>query len=168
MNTRIKAFTILEVVISMIIAALVITIAYTAYQIIHRTYEAHHLKNAQMAVLLRVDELLKKDFSRSILIRREADGLSFSDSSGTVRYTFASGYLIREGISADTFRVATAQVSLQFEGRALPDYPATDPEAERADELSFNALYDQEIIPYHYRKQYSSENLITRKPDAIH
>jgi prepilin-type N-terminal cleavage/methylation domain-containing protein len=168
MNTRIKAFTLMEVVISMIIAALVITIAYTAYQIIHRSYQAYQLKNTQMAVLLRLDERLKKDFSRSVLISQTTEGLAFTDSSGTVRYTFSEGSVIRQGILVDTFKVITQDISLQFEGKALAAAAEEEPESNRIDELSFNGLYADEIIPYHYHKQYSSENLIERNPDAIH
>jgi prepilin-type N-terminal cleavage/methylation domain-containing protein len=168
MNTRIKAFTLLEVVVSMIIAALVITIAYTAYQIIHRSYATYQLKNTQMAMLLRLDELLQKDFSRSMLISRTADGLAFTDSSSVIRYTFTAGAVVREGISIDTFRVITQNINLQFESKTLTAFPAEEPESDRIDELSFNGLYADEIIPYHYHKQYSSENLIEKTPDAIH
>jgi Tfp pilus assembly protein PilE len=166
-NHRVKAFTIMEVTITMLIAAILIGITYTAYSIIVKSYISFSKKNEDMAVLVRLDELLKKDFAHSEIILKDNNGISFNSDDHVVKYQFNPDFIVRTTTRADTFKVKTGVINTTFENQAVNEVSATD-EQNRLDDLDLILLFQDEKIPYHYHKQYSSANLIQRNPDALH
>src|SRR5882724_100995 len=102
---KIPAFTIMEVTITMLISAIVIGITYTAFSIIARSYQSFDSNHKDMAVVLRLDELLQKDFNRAEIVMKDTDGIALKDSSRIIRYRFNPDYVLRIGIVADTFKV---------------------------------------------------------------
>jgi prepilin-type N-terminal cleavage/methylation domain-containing protein len=165
---RIKAFTILEVSITMLIAAILIGITYTAFTIINKSYSSFNTKNKDMAELELLDELLRKDFDRAELIQKDQNGIIFKKADLTlIKYEFNPAYIIRISGRIDTFKFKTEGFATLFEGQPLNE-PGASEEENRLDELDINLLFGNEKIPYHYFKQYSSVNLIQRNPNAIH
>ena|ERR1700748_99759 len=164
---KIKAFTIMEVTITMLIAAILMGIIYTAYSIISRSYQSFHIKNKEMAEVNQLDKLLKKDFDRAEIIEKTADGVMVINSGNTVIYEFRQEAILRTAVLTDTFKVKPDSLSALFEGQPLDEIRSSD-ESNRIDELSFSLLLQNEKIPYHYLKLYSSVNLIQRHADALH
>jgi len=80
---RVKAFTIFEMVITMMITAIVIGIAYTSYSIVVKSYNSFNNKNNDMAVVINLDHLLKRDFERAETILKDTDGIALN--KGTIR-----------------------------------------------------------------------------------
>ncbi len=175
MNKRLAAFTIMELTVSMLLAALVISITYTALTIVTRSYQGFSQKNGELAVLTRLDELLKKDFSAAQGIYKTARGITLPGAAPDalpVRYEFGPDWVLRRtGLVTDTFKVVSVRSQMLFEGREIEqdtEEEGTPSEASRADELSLELVYKDEKFPYHYYKTYSSENLIKRKTHADH
>ena len=166
-HSRVKAFTIMEVTVTMLVAALIITITYTAFSIISRSYDDYLRKQEEMADLTRLDRWLKKDIGRAGLIFRSGNGLRLADSGRVIAYIFEKDLIIRTAGMTDTFRVTPQDLSFRFEQRTVS---AAEDTSQRAlvDELSFFIPYQDEKIPYHYQKQYSAANLISSQQDAIH
>lgn len=150
----------------MLLAAVVIGITYTAYSIIVRSYLSYKHKNEDMMVLFRVDELLKKDFARADTIWKSDKGIKFKDSTGMVNYEVDSDYIVRTSTIIDTFKVKIVAESLFFENQPLTELSAVE-ELNRTDELKLVILFQDEQIPYHYHKTYSSANLIQRNINAL-
>jgi len=148
-DQRLCAFTIMEVTVSMLIAAIVIGIAYTAYSIISRSYTTFKYKNDDLAVLNRVDELLRRDFGKAEMVTRSGNGLLIGDH---ISYEFSPAYIVRNSGTIDTFKVSNLDLQTVSAG------------ADLIDEVSFTIVFRGERIPYHYRKTYSSADLI--KPYA--
>jgi len=165
-RNKIKAFTIMEVTITMMIAAILMGITYTAYSIVSRSYLSFNTKNKDMAELEQLDGLLKKDFDRAEIILKETDGISIKHTDRTVSYQFNPDYIIRTAGITDTFKIKTGEITTSFEGRPVNEANASQ-EQNRLDQLDLNLLFQNEKIPYHYYKQYSSVNLIQRNPDAL-
>jgi prepilin-type N-terminal cleavage/methylation domain-containing protein len=163
---HVKAFTIMEVTITMMIAAILIGITYTAYSIISKSYISFNTKNSDMAVLVQLDRLLKRDLDRAEIMLKDNDGISLKNDVHEIKYKFEPGFITRTDVRIDTFKVKTDLVSTFFEGQPVNETSA-DEEQNRLDELEFTLLFQNEKIPYHYHKQYSSVNLIQRNPDAI-
>jgi hypothetical protein len=163
---KIPAFTIMEITITMLISAIVIGITYTAFSIISRSYRSFDNKHKDMAVVLRLDELLQKDFNRAEVVLKDTDGIALKDSSRIIKYRFNPDYVLRIGIAVDTFKVKTDSVNMTFENTVVNEMKA-DEEENRLDELDLNVTLQNEKIPYHYHKIYSSANLINRKPNAV-
>ena len=169
---KLKAYTLLEITVAMLVASLVISVTYTAYGIIDRSYRRYMETQDKVAELQMLDRALRQDFLRATLIHGEGNSVTFSDSSGRTSYLFDEHYIIRSRTGQDTFRLRAGQLLLQFKSLPLAtaDAPGDNAPGTGAllDELSFTLLENEGEIYYHYHKQYSSENLFNQPPNAIH
>ncbi|MDB5133281.1 MAG: hypothetical protein JWR02_3030 [Mucilaginibacter sp.] len=166
MKQRVRAFTIMEVTISMLIAGLLVAITYTSYSIIVKSYRSFTAKNEDMAVLISLDHVLKRDFDRADLILRETDGFRLKNSDQVIKYTFSPDFITRIAVKMDTFKVETQELNASFENIPVGEVQVTDEES-RLDDVAFTLVFQNEKIPYHYHKLYSSDNLIKRIPHAV-
>jgi hypothetical protein len=166
MNKRVKAFTIMEVTVAMLLAAIVIAITYTVYTIIIRSYSSYNAKNSNMAVLIRLDELLRKDFEKAEIIYKTESGLSCTNGNKVAIYEFKPDAVIRTSGITDTFKVEVQAVSILFEHAPVSE-SATSDEETRVDEMQADLFLDGRKITNGYYKHYSSQNLIQRKSNAI-
>jgi len=165
-KNKVKAFTILEVTISMLVTALVIGITYTAYSIVIKSYQSFTKKNEDMAVLISLDHLLRRDFERADTILKDLNGVTIMEHDKTVKYAFTPDFITRNSAIIDTFKVQSLGVKTIFENMPVDEIQNTT-ERNRIDELDFILLFQNEKIPHHYQKLYSSENLIKREADAL-
>ncbi|SHL98404.1 type II secretion system protein J [Mucilaginibacter sp. OK098] len=163
---KVQAFTIMEVTITMLIAAILIAVTYTSYSIVIKSYNSFTNKNNDMAVLVSLDHVLKRDFEQSKTILKDSAGFSFRKESILIRYEFSADYIVRKAARIDTFKVQNQDVSASFENVPLLELQTTAAQ-NIIDELDFETLYQKEKIGYHYHKTYSSENLIEKNPNAI-
>ncbi len=163
---RVKAFTILEVTITMLIAAVLIGITYTTYSIVFRSYSSFNHQNQEMAMLVRLDQWLKKDFARADSIQKDTAGIILNGAGRHIKYTFDPDFIIRTETKSDTFQLKTETVTASFENLPVTEV-STDQEHNRLDDLVLDIVFRDEKIPYHYHKLYSSANLINRNPDAL-
>ena len=164
---RVKAFTIMEVVVTMTIAAILMGITYTSYQIVSKSYRSFNVKNNEIAALERLDELLKKDFNRAGIIEKDEKGIVVKSKRDTIQYEFTPDFILRISAITDTFKIKNEGLSTSFEDQ-LVDGQGLSEEENRLDGLNISLLLQNEKILYHYHKVYSSVNLINRNPDAIH
>jgi type II secretory pathway component PulJ len=165
---RLKAFTIMEVTVTMLVAAILMGITYTAFTIINKSYSSFNTKNKDMAELEQLDELLRKDFDRAEIIQKDQNGISFKRADlALIKYEFNPDFIVRISGRTDTFKFKTEELTTAFEGQPVNESGASE-EENRLDELDISLLFQNEKIPYHYYKQYSSVNLIQRNPNAFH
>lgn len=158
-NNRVKAFTIMEMTVAMLLASIVIGMTYAIYSIVANSYNTFNVKNNKMAIVLRVDELLKKDFLSADLILKNEHGFLFRKGNQLINYEMQSDFIVRSNIAIDTFKVKTDSLSMSFETMPLPDVGESERQS-RIDDIKFLVLYENEKIPYNYHKQYSAVNLI--------
>jgi len=163
---RIRAFTIIEVTIAMLISAIAIGITYTAFLIISHSYSTYDVKNKDMSNVLRLDELLRKDFSRALIVVKDTNGIALRFQLSVVKYKFDTAYVVRISGIADTFKVKVDSVKTLFENTAINE-TGTDDEQNRIDLLGLSLNLHHRQINYHYHKIYSSADLIKRKSDAV-
>jgi Tfp pilus assembly protein PilE len=159
-NQQLKAFTIMEVTITMLIAVIVIGITYTAYTIVNKSFLNYKSKNEDIALLARIDHLIRRDFEQATIVEGDQTGINIIKSGQpSIHYEITPGYILRKATVTDTFKVNSSDVKAYFEG--------TDRQYDRIDELTFTIHDQDDLIPYHYFKQYSSANLIQPSPNAI-
>lgn len=176
---KVKAFTMMEVAVSMAITAIVISMSYTIYAIISKGYINFNRQSDEFATLIQLDNLLKRDFSEASLLVLIPGGLLVQKDSNRVMYVFKEDAVIRKSSIRDTFKVIALQKSYLFEG--LPVNNALENinvgkitldtlalERSRIDELKLLVRFREENIPYTYYKRYSSTNLMQRKAHAFH
>jgi prepilin-type N-terminal cleavage/methylation domain-containing protein len=163
---RLKAFTILEVTITMLIAGVLIGITYTSYSIVFKSYHSFSVKNEDMTVLITLDHLLKRDFEKADTILKDTGGIILTKDNRLIKYEFMPDFVVRIAARTDTFKVQTQELNTTFENVPIVELQATA-EENRIDGLDFIVIFQNEKIPFHYRKLYSSENLIQRNPNAV-
>jgi prepilin-type N-terminal cleavage/methylation domain-containing protein len=163
---KVDAFTLMEVTITMLIAAILIAVTYTSYSIVIRSHTSFTNKNNDMAVLISFDHLLKRDFEQAKTILKDSAGFSFRKDTTLVRYEFSPDFIIRKAARIDTFKIQCREVNPGFENASLLDLQSTTGQ-NLIDELGFIILFQDEKIAYHYHKTYSSENLLEKNPNAI-
>lgn len=171
-HQRLPAFTIMEVTIAMLVAAIVIGMTYTAYTIISKSFIDFKAKNEGIALLARIDHVMKRDFDRAVMIEVDDTGITMINNNQLpVHYEIMPSYILRKTSVADTFKVQSRDINMFFEKREKNEMTAntnlTSAELNRIDELSFAISYKNDLIPFHFIKKYSAVNLINRNPHAI-
>lgn len=161
---RLPAFTIMEITIVMLISTIVVAITFTAYGMVSRAYSTYLEKRNHMAALIRLDELLQRDFRQAQQVLRHENTVLCADSGRQVTYRFEPEQIIRQSTIIDSFKVQATDVTCSFNNQPTGDTL----EPVRIDELSFTVQADQETFPYHYTKRYSSANLIQKTDYANH
>lgn len=153
-HKKIPAFTLIEVVIAMLIAAIAITITYTAYQIINGTYQGYIKKQHNLAAYTIADKLLKKDFQLARHMTGNGNQLHIELDSGLVNYEFKENFITRElvPLPVDTFFLPVKKVEFSFEKKVAGDETAID-------ELNLEAMLEGQQISLVYKKNYSAQDL---------
>lgn len=154
MENKIKAFTLMEVTITMLIAAVAISITYTAYRIVSHSYLDYKKKQDKMADIMVADKLLKKDFLSALRITRSDRGLVMEQAEGKINYVFFEDFMVRNqfALSTDTFKMTLKETSYWFENEEKDV-------GELLDEFDLSIQSEGQSIPLKYRKQYSSQDL---------
>lgn len=161
---RVPAFTIMEITVVMLISAIVVAITFTAYSMVSRAYNTYLEKRNRMAELIRLDELLHRDFRHAQQVLRQENTVLFSDSGRQMTYRFEPEQIIRQSTIVDSFKVKATELTYSFDSQNTGETL----EPVRIDELSFKVQGEQETFPYHYTKRYSSANLIQKTDYANH
>lgn len=154
LNQKIPAFTLIEMTIAMLIAAIAIAITFTAYRIVSGGYAGFSKKQVELADFVRLDKLLKQDFMASKRIIRSSDGVVLELDAGVIQYSIDSAFVVRDQFSLrrDTFKQVIKNVNFSFENN--------DSEYEQlVDQLSFESIVQAQMVPFHYYKLYSAQDL---------
>jgi len=159
MKATLKAFTIMEMVVAMLLAAIAIGLTYTVFSIFTQTYGDYTRKHQLLAIPDRVEQLLSRDFDKSTNILKTDSGLICESNQQLVVYQFSRNYILRKQMVRDTFRVNVDQFEAFFEKSPVVEMDTTNAK-NRIDELQLKLIIENQRITYHFLKQYSSANLM--------
>lgn len=153
-SKKIPAFTLMEVTIAMLIAGIAIAITFTAYRIVSGSYIGFSKKQNELAGFIRLDKLLKQDFIAAQSIIKSPEGLVMEMKGGLISYQLDKDYVLRDQFSlrTDTFRLKLDNTGFLFESNEVADGQAID-------QFGFETLVQGQLIPLHYRKIYSAQDL---------
>jgi hypothetical protein len=151
---RIKSFTLIEMVLAMMLAAIVIGMAYTAFTLFSRLYGGYSQKNLAHADTRLFKQTLDKDIEKATLVSIEEGRLNFQDAAGLVSLSYVPGpdYLIRiHNALPDTFKLKGLTMQVSFENQ----------EASQAivDHVVFRFLHDKVPTSVSFVKTYTSSEL---------
>lgn len=155
MNGKLKAYTILEVTISMLISALLIGITYSAYQVVSSSYKGYLQNQRKIQSLLAVDFVFKQDVLSADLIVKSDEQLKFLVKEGFITYEFADSVIIRSNSVQvrDTFQLKIDSVSFGTAGSKID-------EEEIIDRISITGKSGGKRIVLDYSKKYSADQFI--------
>lgn len=155
MGLKIRAYTLMEVTVAMLLSAICISICYTAYGIIGDYYHLFHQKNESADQVLSLKHALEKDFLKSNYILKQEDGFELLIDTTKIHYSFEEQAVLRKfgAIHTDTFKLQTKALKATFEGKELL-------EIDTIDQVSFTILLDKNTFTtIEVNKWYSAQNL---------
>lgn len=154
LRKKIPAFTLMEVTIAMLIAAIAIAITFTAYRIVSGSYIGFSKKQVELADVVRLDKLLKQDFMAAKNILKSPTGIVMKMEEGRIRYEIDKGYVLRDQFSLriDTFKLLVDNIEFLFEKNIVVD-------GYTVDQFGFEAVVLGQLMPFHYKKLYSAQDL---------
>lgn len=155
-SKKVAAFTLMEVTVAMLIAAIAIAITFTAFKIVNGSYLDFNIKQKKLHEFITIDKLLKLDFNsaQQILRSEEGAGLVIRTQRGNIEYHFEEQYFTRSqfALYTDTFKMKMDSFTCLFEGTSAQ-------QGQLLDQLSFQLEVGGLDVPVHYQKLYSAKDL---------
>lgn len=153
-HIKLKAFTLVELAITMIITGIVIAFTIASFQIITKLHLRYQEKIETINQFEKLRYLLAKDNFESKKIIKENNGFSFFKDSSIIHYLISKDNLIRiQSVRKDTFTLKDLMLeSFYKEQLVLPE--------EKIDLLKLNFEEEKSII---INKEYAAKELMTSK-----
>lgn len=164
MKKKLKAFTLMELVVTMIISSIVIGMGYSAYSIIYKQYLNYKsLRTELMDVAGLNAELAANFYHCSRVLKQGENGLCFElKKDKKINFEFSEQYILRkENDLIDTFKVAAKNCVFKY---LLDD---TDKKASLVHTFSFDSELLKEKVHFYFEKEYSSEIVIKEEITAL-
>lgn len=152
---KIKAYTLMEVTIVMLISALTITICYSAYGIITNYYKSFQQKHKMSTEILSLKHVLDRDAEKSNHAFKTPFGCEFSLDSDKIVYTFTNHFILRQlnDLHTDTFKIKVKEMKGYFESAEII-HPDT------IDQINFKVEISKDIdVAIQINKSYSATAL---------
>ncbi len=112
---RIKAYTILEVLVAMVISTLVISGSFLAYDMTYKQFKHYQEVSYSTNEAVTFHSVLGKDMAGSTVVRVTDKGLECIPKGEKVSYEFKSDYVLRKvALVTDTFHVNQEDLLLTF------------------------------------------------------
>lgn len=153
---KLKAFTLMEISMVMLLSALVIGIAYRCLDILTNQYRSFTQKNAYITQLSILDGLLSRDFVKSDTVFTTGNGIRCCSPGKTIVYMMQPDCIIRTDILRDTF-FAAQEAHFFFKDEKL-NFPAG-----MIDKLVIQFGKDQNSFTTSYTKYYAADVLMNIK-----
>lgn len=151
---KIRAFTLIELVIALLLSSFTIGLAITAYLMVSKQFNQFTSQMDQNTVLVQFYNALKQDFERADRIYYNAHALEMKrEKDKVLSYHFSSEQIVRQFMSVkDTFSLKSKDITFQtYKKTKLVYY------------FSFFAMIKDKPIALSLRKKYPKYILYTEK-----
>lgn len=150
----IKAYTLIEMTVAMLLAAISITICYSAYGIVSGYFVSFQQKNKQAQDMLIFTHAMERDLQRCNQVLRLVDGVEFQCDSMNINYHFAGNYILRVlgELKTDTIKLEHTPVLTFFEGSEVNT-------TDTIDRIDLSIVLAQKSMPLQFQKSYAAANL---------
>lgn len=154
---RIKAFTLLEVTIAMLITALAVGIMYSSYSLTTKLYAKYADRQRRQSSIAGFSSILNRDLLRceSARIINNSEVELREPSGKLIAYRFLQDCILRSlhDSRSDTFKLAENKVQYFFAERPLHDN-------DFFDQMLLSARVDSIWVDFSFSKMYSSEQIL--------
>lgn len=153
---RLKAFTLMELLVAMLISTIVVGISYQAYHIVYQQYMSYRKNNQLINNVFMLHTALQTDFMNAKFVNKKEDAVVMKDKDGNkIIYFFDQNYILRNvNEMQDTFFVSANDMHLKF---ISEDQKATE---GIIDEFYFTSLVAGEEEHFHFSKTYAADVLM--------
>ena len=162
-KTKVAAFTIVELIVTMLIGAIVISAGYTLLSMINNGYSSFYKNQKKISDFILLNSLVETDFDKADLIYQNTNNLRFVRDRRSVEYTFNKSEVIRkDSILTDTFHFGASKINAAFRGQEV-----SGAKIKLIDQFSVDIGVNGRLIPCQYKKIYSSETLFKLEKNAV-
>ncbi len=158
---KIQAFTLIELMITMLISSISFGIIYSGYEIVSKQYRSYKSSNEIIADALYLNVLMASDFSKARDAKKNDDGFQLIDyENRSTIYELSTEYIVRKvSFSIDTFKVPVKNISYLMQNSDVNAEPYF------IDEVSFNVGINKQTQTFHYKKQYDAAFLMDHETE---
>jgi prepilin-type N-terminal cleavage/methylation domain-containing protein len=154
---KLRAFTLMELMIGMIVSSIVTGMCYSGYMLISRQYQDYHKLKEQVNESMQLYTVLANDIAKSRSVLYANEHLQLEGDSVSLNYFFTDDCILRNvNEITDTFRYAATDI------QAVP--VAEKGNAGLIQTFSFSVKMFDEATTFLYTKQYDAAALIKETP----
>jgi len=154
---KIRAFTLMELLIGMIISSILITFCYSSYTIIYKQFLTYKKIKNELTETIQLNSVLNNDFANSKSMYFNKNSLYMNRSISPLEYSFSENYILRiEREVIDTFHITAKDITVNYfkESANSPLF--------FVNELSFSAMILNEKERFNFSKNYSAETIMNQ------
>jgi len=153
---KLKAFTILELMVTMIISSLVIGIIYTSYDFIGKQFISYKVVNEEITEAMTSNSLINRDINDAGYIQKTTGGIHIIyKKEKSLNYIFEVQYVIREINNVrDTFSIPIFNVEMRLLNEKQLQTGGL------IDELLLTTQVTGETQQFRFKKQYAADVLM--------
>ena len=150
---KLRAFTLMELLVGMIVSSIVISFGYATYSLIYKQYRSYRIIKNELADVSQLSFILNNDMANAEMVSLKENLLSIDRKDKLpLLYDFNDSIVLRkENDICDTFKIAPSAVTAGF---IFPDQKAI------VKYFSFEAKVLGEIEHFVFSKNYSAEILM--------
>jgi len=152
LKTRIKAFTIIELLVTMLVSSIVVSAGIYVFSTFNKAMIISNSKNLMDTEILQFQQVLKKDFidADEIYFQYESIIINYHNDEKNY-YDISDDYIVREAVnSIDTFNIQVYDSYINY----------TSKNTKLVNELVLETELDKLDYPIHVYKKYPAEKLI--------
>lgn len=152
---RLKAFTLIELLIGMILSAIIISFAYSCYSILAKEFLSYKDVKKQINETITLNSILNNDFVNSEFIYYKDDVLTIEKKGSKQEYSFLENTILRtDGEVTDTFHFSASKINIGY-------LKESDHSAQiLVNDFSFVAKVLDENESFYFTKNYSAETAL--------
>lgn len=154
-SKKLKAFTLIEVLVTMLLTTIIIGIIYYAYEVVQKQFIHNKTNDEGITQLSMLNYLLEKDFNESAEVIAANNGITFLyNDLKSINYEFDEEYILRntENVT-DTFKIAVENATQLFLESLVN-------KGDLVDRLEMDLKYSKESLYFVYTKEYASDILL--------
>jgi len=155
--TKLKAFTVIEMIVALILVAIVVSIAFAALSLTNKQLYSFQRRSSTMSDYRLLQNALSQDIRHAERVTGQARTLRCTKDRWQVLYTFEDSVIIRQdtALSTDSFFFKVDAVFMGFEGALQQE------EGGLIDEIRLFLKQKKEAFIVHQRKSYDAGTLAT-------
>ena len=156
---KLKAFTLLELLIAMVISSIVVAFGYSVYSLMYKQYLSYKKTKTEIVKTMQFNTVLTNDFYNSEEITFSENTIAiFRKNNEPLIYTFNDNFILRKANEiTDTFKIATTNIQEKFVFKN-ESYPST-----LIAKFSFDSQLSWDVQHFLFTKNYSAATLLNKE-----
>ncbi len=152
---KLKAFTLMELTIAMLISAISIGMAFYMFQYFQQLFLQQQKQRQERFSYSLFKHLLEQDIDRSVWLKTSENGLICENEFENISYEFAPKFIVRNQntVEKDTFLIQTVNLDTTPRIQHLPSEELTD-------HIHLNIRFENKEHQFDYHKIYSAQQLL--------